>query len=599
MTRRALLTLAALCALALPAAAPAAPLDFTVPTYVDQQLAGGEPIVYADPVHHTIVYSSHEGTTHIYRPGLAAQTTFTFLGGYRNQVNIWTSKDRGLSWQRSNFNGTGFTQDPSQNSGFSDPDLSQDDGGRIYNTGINLASDALFSSGDGGVTWDRGTTQCSPGDRPWVVGAKKDEVFFATNTLQDTLSQRVFVSTDGGRTCSQTGIKAYGDDWAGNGKMYLDRKRDSLVVPANGSGNALGVATWKRGEPQFTFHKVGNIGIYAHWAAIILDDAGGLYLTYDDDPRASGTKGGCDGDPTPVANSIRYVYSPDLGKTWKAPVTVARPVGKRVFWPWLAAGDKGKINIAWYETNKVVDLACENADISIKTATVTGADTDKPTFVTTDPIGRPISQNSNICQSGTTCVATGEDRRLGDFFTNAVDEQGCVMIATGDTHSLDPVSGGQRPISLPLFTRQISGPALRGGGDCSGREANLGLPGVGSTNVVTFGGGVGASGSNASGSTRSGTLPPCFSRRRFRINLRAPKGDRLTRATIYVNGKKRRTLKGKALRRSRVDLLGLPRGQFTITIQARTKKGKKLRQVRRYRTCVPRKRLPSQSKTKG
>src|SRR3712207_3917883 len=187
---------AAILALALPALAPAEPLDFTVPSYVDQQLAGGEPLLFTDPVHHTLVYSSHEGTTHVYRPGLASQTTFTFLGGYRNQVNVWTSKDNGLSWQRSNFAGTGFTQDPSQNSGFSDPDLSQDDGGRIYNTGINLASDALFSSNDGGVTWDQGTAQCSPGDRPWVVGAKKDEVFFATNTLQDTLSQRVFRSSD-------------------------------------------------------------------------------------------------------------------------------------------------------------------------------------------------------------------------------------------------------------------------------------------------------------------------------------------------------------------------------------------------------------------
>lgn len=591
MMRRALITLSALSALAaLSATAEAAPLDFTVPTYVDQQLGGGEPIVFADPVHHTLIYSSHEGTTHIYRPGLASQTTFTFAGGYRNQVNVWTSKDNGLSWQRSNFNGTGFTQNPAQNSGFSDPDLSQDDGGRVYNTGINLASQALFSSGDGGVTWDRGNPQCRPGDRPWVVGARKDEVFFATNTLEDAISQRVFVSTDGGQTCSTEGIQAYGDGWAGNGKMYYDRSRDSLVVPANGEAG-LGVATWKRGEPAFTFHKVSDANIYAHWAAIILDDAGGLYLTYDDDPRADGTEGGCNGDQTPLANSIRYVYSPDLGRTWKPPVTVARPTGRRVFWPWLAAGEKGRINVAWYETDKVVDLACQNADISVKTATVTGAHTDNPTFVTVDPIGRPISQNSNICQSGTTCVATGEDRRLGDFFTNAINEQGCVMIATGDTHSLDPVTGGQRPISLPLFSRQISGPPLRGGGDCSGREANLGLPGVGSTNIVTVGGGVEGA-SNASGTTRSGPQPPCFSRRRFRINLRAPKGDRLTRATIYVNAKKRRTLTGKALRRSRVDLLGLPKGQFTVTIQARTKKGKKLRQVRRYRTCVPRKRLP-------
>jgi hypothetical protein len=70
-------------------------------------------------------------------------------------------------------------------------------------------------------------------------------------------------------------------------------------------------------------------------------------------------------------------------------------------------------------------------------------------------------------QSGTTCVATGEDRRLGDFFTNALDERGCVIIGTGDTTTKDPLTGGERSVALPLFIRQNSGPALRGTRDCS------------------------------------------------------------------------------------------------------------------------------------
>src|SRR5438874_1443808 len=102
----------------------AAPLGFAPPQFVDQQLAGGEPIVLTDPVHHTIVYTSHEGTTHLYRPGLASSTTFTFLTGYRNQVNIWLSRDNGRTWKRNDFGG-GFSTDPTKNTGFSDPDLTQ------------------------------------------------------------------------------------------------------------------------------------------------------------------------------------------------------------------------------------------------------------------------------------------------------------------------------------------------------------------------------------------------------------------------------------------------------------------------------------------
>jgi hypothetical protein len=67
----------------------------------------------------------------------------------------------------------------------------------------------------------------------------------------------------------------------------------------------------------------------------------------------------------------------------------------------------------------------------------------------------------------TTCVATGEDRRFGDFFTNALDERGCVIIGSGDTTTKDPLTGGERQVALPLFMRQNSGPALRGTGDCS------------------------------------------------------------------------------------------------------------------------------------
>jgi hypothetical protein len=435
----AVVTIAA--ALSLAPAALGAPLGFAPAQYVDQQLAGGEPVLLTDPVHHTIVYSSHEGTTHIYRPGLASQTTFTFLTGYRNQVNIWLSRD----------------------------------GGRIYNTGINLANDALFSSGDGGGTWDRGTAQCHDGDRPWLAGGRANEVFMATNTAEGTLSHQIFSSTDGGSTCSTTGIPDAGTlpdgtDYTGNGKLYRDPASDRLVEPVDfmrgGKTVALGVGTWKRGDASFTPHKAIDTTLYAHWAAIALDGAGGLYLVYDTDPRVAGTTGGCGGAETPAPNQIAMVHSADFGETWSAPLVLASPPGGRVLWPWIAAGDKGRVSVVWYQADQVVDLACQRAKLSVMASTVLRADTGTPKVSTVDAVGRPISDN-NICQSGTTCVATGEDRRLGDFFTNALDERGCVIIGTGDTTTKDPLTGGERSIALPLFVRQNSGPALRGTRDCS------------------------------------------------------------------------------------------------------------------------------------
>jgi hypothetical protein len=584
-----------------PGIASAAPFGFAPAKYVDDtgRLAGGEPVLTTDPIHHTIVYSSHEGTTHIYKNGLPSETTFLFLSGYRNQVNNWTSSDGGKTWKFAEFLGTGFTQPPVQNTGFSDPDLTQDAGGRIYNTGIDLVNDALFSSADGGKTWDRGTPECHDGDRPWLAGGKKDEVFMATNTGGGQLAHQIFQSTDGGQTCSTSGITGEGDlpdgrSFVGNGKLYYVRSVDRLVEPINTSGSppGVGISTWKRGDATTTPHEAVRVpgGVYAHWPAITIDDAGGVYLVFDEDPRQPGTSGGCGGDPTPAPSRIRLVYSPDLGAHWNAPITVAAPAGQRTLWPWVAAGDPGKVNVVWYQTNNLADLACQNADLRAMSATILGADTNSPQIFTADAAGRPISKNGNICQSGTTCVATGEDRRLGDFFTNAVDERGCAIIGSGDTTSLDPVSGGPRNIALPLFMHQNSGPALRGGGDCSGEQASLGLPN--SSAGTAPGAGGGAEPNNASNTRRN-----CVSRRKFRIRLRAPQGERLSRATIFVagrqvtvtsHGKRYRTLRGKLLR-APVNLSGLPEGTFTVRVQAVAHSGNRFIDLRTYRTCAEKK----------
>jgi hypothetical protein len=469
MTASRLLSLAALAAgavLVCAASAGAAPLRFGAPVFVDRDLAGGEPLVFADKAHHTLIYTSHEGTTHLYRPGLVSGATAEFGVNYRNQVNLWTSADNGLTWTRVNF-AAGFVSPPVANVGFSDPDLTQDAGGRIYDTGIDLVNDALFSSTDGGRSWTTGTVNCSEGDRPWLAGGHPDEVFLATNTTSG--GHQVFRSTDGGRSCPIDGIPDSGSldghQYDGNGKLLYDPIGDRLAEPVT-FDDGLGVGTWNRGDAAFTPHRVYTGSTYAHWPMLVEDRAGTLYLVWDTDPHVPGTSGGCDGGETPAANQVQMAFSKDFGQTWSAPRTIAAPANARAFWPWAVAGDAGKVSIVWYQTDKIADLACQPAAMSVMEATVTGADSATPHQQTVDVVGRPIADN-NLCQNGTTCVATGEDRRLGDFFTNALDERGCVLVATGDTTQKDPLTGAERSTSLPLFVRQTSGPRLIGRGDCS------------------------------------------------------------------------------------------------------------------------------------
>jgi hypothetical protein len=464
------------------AAAPTAsadPLGFAPRQFVDSELAGGEPLVLADNVHKTLLYTAHEGTTHIYRPGL--EYPLDFGSNYRNQVNLWYSDNDGRDWQRLNYLGTGFFTNPAENTGFSDPDLTQDAGGRVYDTGIDLANDAVFSTPDGGKTWDKGTVQCHDGDRPWLAGGRSKEVFMATNTVED--GHAIYRSTDGGMTCSAEGIPdqgetAGGKTYVGNGKLLYDRPHDQLVEPivfqnADGDLVGLGTSTWHRGDPEFKPGAMIPTTIFSHWAAIAIDEGGTTYMVWDTDPRRDDGNGcgdtltgnGASGSPLP--NAIKLAYSRDYGKSWSRPISVSRRSSSRVFWPWIAAGSAGRVAVTWYRTDRLRDPDCQPVTVRIQDAHVFHATSDtRRTIERTVASGGPIHENSTVCQGGTTCVATGQDRRLGDFFTNALDPRGCELIASGDTTRPNPVTGGPRPTALPILIRQNSGRSLVGPGSC-------------------------------------------------------------------------------------------------------------------------------------
>ncbi|WCB92180.1 hypothetical protein DSM104299_00869 [Baekduia alba] len=79
----------------------------------------------------------------------------------------------------------------------------------------------------------------------------------------------------------------------------------------------------------------------------------------------------------------------------------------------------------------------------------------------------------------------------------------------------------------------------------------------------------------------------CVSRRSFKIRLRIPRGDTATKATVKVNGKQVKVVKGSRLRAA-IDLRGLPKGKATVSIVVTLAGGKApLKGSRTYHTCVP------------
>jgi hypothetical protein len=110
--------------------------------------------------------------------------------------------------------------------------------------------------------------------------------------------------------------------------------------------------------------------------------------------------------------------------------------------------------------------------------------------------------------------------------------------------------------------------------------------------VWPFDSGGGAPATSQTGTAQDLGLPPgsrCASRRSFRIRLRAPRGDALRSARVYVNGRRVRVVSGKRLR-APVDLRGLPKRTVRVTVMGRTRRGRTIRRTRTYHTCVAKRR---------
>jgi hypothetical protein len=489
--------------------------------YVSRTLAGGEPFVIYSHGARDLVYSGHEGTTHIDRtytttPGSSCdlRTMTGFLCSYDNQINIWYSSDQGRIWTKSPGN-PAYT-------GFSDPSLTEDAGNHVYDTGIDLANDAVFASSDGGKTWDVGTPQCHEGDRPWLAGGKSGEVFMSTDT--EEAGHEIFHGSITGSsiTCSSNGIP----DPGGGGQIYYDHQTGDLIEGAAFSDGGFGIGVLRSAsKADFTNSKtttpfVDHEGIdckrYPRYCTelgplapeIAIDHNNTVYVVWATDPRSKNGTQGCNqivpndlGGPALLQNQIVMTYTTNEGKTWSTPKVIANPTadssdsksdpfnGHTVLWPWITAGAAGNVSVAYYEGNQLTDPDCDSANLggheptewTIQVANIFGstapgtvyppASVDVvPNFDGNHPGG--VVHKGGICESGTTCAATGQDRRLGDYFTNALDQNGCVMIASADTQLVDSSTGlaatsNEYSTGRPIFVHQVNGPSLTTGRPCT------------------------------------------------------------------------------------------------------------------------------------
>jgi hypothetical protein len=202
------------------------------------------------------------------------------------------------------------------------------------------------------------------------------------------------------------------------------------------------------------------------FATMAVDRSGNLYVTWAQSPVDS--SGNVDGPTT-----IYLATSTDGGATWTQPINVSSHVPglqTNVF-PWLAAGNAGRVDLVWYGTptlgscpNEPCGAGFINGTWSVYMAqtlnavTTKGAANASPSFTTARVSEYPV-HTGQICEFGIACT-TGGDRGLADFIQVQADPSGAADIVYADGANSD-FNGGETS-ALVDFVQQTGGPGLYG-----------------------------------------------------------------------------------------------------------------------------------------
>lgn len=151
--------------------------------------------------------------------------------------------------------------------------------------------------------------------------------------------------------------------------------------------------------------------------------------------------------------------SKDRGKTWSTPVQVNKGPKTTTF-PWIVAGNAGRIDIVYYGTTAQGPSPEEVPDTAtwrVYMAQSLNATAAQPTF--TETAATPSIHRGKICTSGTGCASGTRD--LLDFFQVDVDKQGWANIAYTDNLNTPP-EGSDPHQEWITFVQQKAGSRLFG-----------------------------------------------------------------------------------------------------------------------------------------
>jgi hypothetical protein len=285
-------------------------------------------------------------------------------------------------------------------------------------------------------------------DRQWIEAYGDNTVYLYYRTLVTLTGLVLNKSLDGGvnYATGTTLVSPLGvtPGWIdvdqspnsdGSVDIYLSAQNSSeLAVFHCVDPNPTGVSTISCNR-----RTVDNTMSHGHLFDVVnVDNAGNVYAAWSNN------------------KDIFYAYSTNKALTWSSPVKVTDAgVGGGMpnfnFFPWITAGDDGRLGIVWYGTDKLTN-GDNDAEWKAYYAFTDNARAATPT-IRWLPASDHVIHKSNVSQAGFSSD-NAVNRNLIDFFQVAHDPRdGAAVIAFADDHN--DFDGAT------YYTRQIAGPGLR------------------------------------------------------------------------------------------------------------------------------------------
>ncbi|MDT7571886.1 MAG: hypothetical protein QOE05_2060 [Actinomycetota bacterium] len=430
-------------------------LAFSHTVLIDPQRLGSEPIIKADP-----------------SGGLYGSSII----GFSNSVSfLWKSQDHGAQWDLVHALPNAVpAQRPTGTHGGGDseivigPKVAGKPGYTVSFYDLeSLADIGVATSFDSGKTFDAQTTNALAGDTAgtdrqwgqlWRDAQGKDHLFLLYNALASGDNGKATIlreSLDYGKTWTNLGDGGTlnGVYNAGAlGQLRVDKAGNLFFTSENSPAvNLVRGMRQKNGTYTFSATEVSNesgTNTRQLFITSALDTAGNIYVAWArDEAGAKDTSVG-----TYVAAST------DHGKTFGRAVKVNTKDIHNANFPWITAGDPGRIAVAFYGTKNKLDSTSNPGPWDVYLTQSIDMLSKHP-HMTQVKVSEHPSHTNPICLSGLGCTAgSGQDRNLGDFFQVDMDPtDGAAIVLWADTANQYGALAGS---AVNAFARQTGGPSL-------------------------------------------------------------------------------------------------------------------------------------------